>query len=142
MATLAHKLGIEPGHAILLLDPTLATAELLRAECPLAEFFPEHRPGKRFDAAFFWPSTLDGLTTRFATLQRRIIPAGAVWAVIPKKPVAKRLGLALTWEEVQAAGLRTDLVDNKIVSLSADEYATRFVIRTNRRASFERTYEP
>jgi hypothetical protein len=137
MATVAHKLGIEPGHAILLLDPTPATAELLRAECPLAEFFPEHRPGKRYEAAFFWPATLDGLTARFATLQRRIIPSGAIWAVIPKRPVAKRLGLALTWEEMQAAGLRTDLVDNKIVSLSAEEYATRFVIRKDRRSRYE-----
>ena len=60
MATVAHKLGIEPGHAILLLDPTPATAELLRAECPLAEFFPEHRPGKRYEAAFFYALFLRG----------------------------------------------------------------------------------
>lgn len=133
MPTLAHKLGIDPGHAVLLLEPTPASDELLRAECPLVEFFSEHRPAKRYDAVFFWPTSREGLAARFETLQRRIIPSGAVWAVIPKKAAAQSRGITLTWEEMQAAALRTDLVDNKIVSLSAEEYATRFVIRKERR---------
>jgi hypothetical protein len=37
---------------------------------------------------------------------------------------------------MQAAALTTDLVDNKIVSLSDEEYATRFVIRRERRANY------
>jgi hypothetical protein len=136
MATLAQKLGIAPGHTILLLDAPPASAGLLVSECPHAECMSTHHAGRRYDAVFFWPTTGEGLAARFATLQRRIVPAGAVWAVIPKKPIAQRRGIALTWEELQAAGLRTDLVDNKIVSLSAEEYATRFVIRKDRRARY------
>jgi hypothetical protein len=136
MATLAQKLGIAQGHTILLLDAPPASAALLGAECPHAECFSEHRPGRRYDAVFFWPTALDGLAARFATLQRRIVPAGAVWAVIPKKASAQSRGITVSWEEMQAAGLQSDLVDNKIVSLSAEEYATRFVIRKDRRARY------
>jgi hypothetical protein len=70
---------------------------------------------------------------RFATLQRQIISDGAIWVVTPKKAVAQRRGLTLTWEEMQAAALTTDLVDNKNASMTDEEYGTRFVIRKERR---------
>jgi len=38
-----------------------------------------------------------------------------------------------TWEQMQAAGLQTDLVDNKTVTLNEQDYSTRFVIRKDRR---------
>ncbi len=38
---------------------------------------------------------------------------------------------------MQAAALTTDLVDNKIVSLTGEDYATRFVIRKERRHLYE-----
>jgi hypothetical protein len=56
--------------------------------------------------------------------------------VIPKKPFARARGVELSWEALQAAGLQTDLVDNKIASISDQEYATRFVIRKERRAAY------
>ena len=54
--------------------------------------------------------------------------------VIPKKAVARQRGLSLTWEEMQAAALTTDLVDNKNANMTDEEYGTRFVIRKERRA--------
>ena len=53
---------------------------------------------------------------------------------MPKKAVARQRGLTLTWEEMQAAALTTDLVDNKNASMTDEEYGTRFVIRKERRA--------
>jgi hypothetical protein len=38
---------------------------------------------------------------------------------------------------MQAAALATDLVDNKIASFSAEEYATRLVIRREARHKYE-----
>jgi hypothetical protein len=84
----------------------------------------------------FWPSRLEGLVERFAQLQWQIVPEGAIWAVIPKKPFARARGIAFTWEAMQLAGLQTDLVDNKIATLSAEEYATRFVIRKEHRSRY------
>jgi hypothetical protein len=137
MADLAQKLGLKPGQSICLLGATPEAAQAIRAECDerlggdvtLTETL-ESCP---FDLVFFWPRALEGLAERFAVLQRMIVADGAIWAVIPKKAVARARGLTLTWEEMQAAALTTDLVDNKIASVTDEEYGTRFVIRTARR---------
>ena len=136
MSDLAKKLGIKPGHRVYLLDAPPESAALLREACPPgAQLYDAPFTG-RCDILLFWPSTLEGLVERFAQLQRQIVPDGAIWAVIPKKPFARARGLALTWEALQVAGLQTDLVDNKIASLSAEEYTTRFVIRKEHRSRY------
>jgi hypothetical protein len=132
----ARKLGLKPGQTICLVEAPAASRALLMAECPAGVTLAEAPTGGGFDAVFFWPTTLDGLTERFARLARVISVEGAVWAVMPNKRHAPQWGSSFSWEQMQAAGLRTDLVDNKIVSLSPEEYATRFVIRKDRRASY------
>jgi hypothetical protein len=130
------KLGIKPGHVVWLLDATAATAALLRQACPREVRFYDTLFEGRCDILMFWPARLAGLVERFAELQYRIVPDGAIWAVIPKKPFAQKRGVDFGWSELQAAGLQTDLVDNKIASLSEEEYATRFVIRKDRRGVY------
>jgi hypothetical protein len=136
MSDLAKKLGIKPGHRVCLLDAPAEAAALLHAVCPPDARLYDTSSAERCDILLFWPSTLDGLAERFAQLQRLIVPDGAIWAVIPKKPFARARGIEFTWEAMQLAGLQTDLVDNKIASLSAEEYATRFVIRKERRGTY------
>jgi hypothetical protein len=52
---------------------------------------------------------------------------GAIWVVVWKKPfLADR---ASSWEELQEAMLETGWVDNKILSLGEEVYATRYVRR-------------
>jgi hypothetical protein len=54
-------------------------------------------------------------------------PDGAVWVVVWKKA---HLSLdAPSWDEAQAALLETGWVDNKILSLGGEVYATRYVRR-------------
>jgi hypothetical protein len=91
---------------------------------------------------FFWPVQLEGLVDLFAHLQHQIQPDGAIWAVLPKQKFARSRGVSLFWEEMQAAALHTDLVDNKVVSLSKEEYATRFVIRKDRRGRYSSFSQP
>ncbi len=136
MSELARKLGLKPGQTICLVEAPAASRALLMAECPAGVTLAEAPTGGGFDAVFFWPTTLDGLTERFARLARVISVEGAVWAVMPNKRHAPQRDISFSWEQMQAAGLRTDLVDNKIVSLSPEEYATRFVIRKDRRARY------
>ena len=137
MASLAQKLGLKLGQTICLLEATPETAQVIRAAC--AEVvggdvtITETLDSAPFDMIFFWPRELEGLAGRFAALQRQIVSNGAIWVVTPKKAVAQRRGLALTWEEMQAAALTTDLVDNKNASMTDEEYGTRFVIRKLRR---------
>ncbi len=137
MASLAQKLGLKPGQVICLLEATPETAQVIHAACEEVVdgdvTITETLDDAPFDLIFFWPRELVGLVERFAMLQRQIVSNGAIWVVIPKKAVARQRGLSLTWEEMQAAALTTDLVDNKNASMTDEEYGTRFVIRKLRR---------
>ncbi|HEY7126874.1 MAG TPA: hypothetical protein VH540_23250 [Ktedonobacterales bacterium] len=132
MADLSTKLGIKPGHRICLLSAPAESAALLKQSCQDASI-EEMTESQRYDLIFFWPTELARLTETFADLQRQIVPSGAIWTIIPNKKHARARGLTFTWEDLQAAALQTDLVDNKIASLSEQEYGTRFVIRKDRR---------
>lgn len=141
---LARKLGLMPGRSVCLLEASPSAEAIVRAACPpgVALVVDASDPGEpahdmaRCDVLLFWPRTLDGLTARLATLQACIAPDGALWIVIPKRAHMRARGVAFTWEEMQSAALGTDLVDNKIASFSDTDYATRFVIRKERRGAY------
>ena len=133
MAELARKLGVKPGYSVALLDAPAASAAIVRASLPEGVAVDVALVAERYDVILIWPVSLEGLSERFAALVHRITPAGAIWVVIPKKPFAAARGIAFSWAEMQAAGLRTDLVDNKECSVTLEEYATRFVIRKQHR---------
>ena len=136
MAELAQKLGIKPGYSVSLLDAPAASAAVVRASLPDGVSVAETPGDDRFDVILFWPTALDGLAERFAALAQRITPDGAVWSVIPKKHFAPSRGITFSWEEMQAAGLQTDLVDNKVCSVTSEDYGTRFVIRKEYRSRY------
>jgi len=131
---LVKKLGIKPGMAVCLLDAPPEAEAAVRGSAAWAVFSSALGEG-RYDTILFWPRQLEGLAERFAELQHRIVPDGSIWAVIPKKKFAARRGVHFTWEEMQVAGLQTDLVDNKVASITEQDYGTRFVIRKERRAA-------
>lgn len=135
MADLTRKLGMQPGQTLYLIDlPPAVEAALRAAAHPGATFIADTEAAAiPCDLIFFAPLALDGLAARLAGLQRRIVPSGAIWIVTPKKRFAANQGITFTWEAMQAAALTTDLVDNKIASLTDEHYATRFVIRKDRR---------
>jgi hypothetical protein len=136
-SNLARKLGLVSGCSILLLDAPAPSAALLHDACPAGVTVAEADAGvEGYDLIFLWLRAADGLVERFAALQWRIVPDGAIWVMLLKKPVARKRGVTLTWEEMQAAALQTDLVDNKIASFSDEEYGTRFVIRRDRRPAY------
>jgi len=145
---LARKLGLKPGHAVCILGASPEGAQAVRAACggeaTLSEKLGRHLHLRRtagavqvgtFDIILFWPRRRRDLEGSFARLQGKIRPDGAIWAVIPKKSSPRSRGLDFAWADLQAAGLTTDLVDNKVASITADEYGTRFVIRKDRRGS-------
>ena len=132
MSDLAKKLGIKPGMAVCLLRAPLEAEQTIREAAPWALYSTALGEG-RYDIILFWPAELDGLAARFAGLQSCIYADGAIWAVIPKSKYAARRGIDFNWEQLQAAGLQTDLVDNKVASITEQDYGTRFVIRKERR---------
>jgi hypothetical protein len=136
MTNLAQKLGIRSGDRVCLLDAPPETAEVLRVVFPPGIIFQEKLGGEPNDIILFWPRRLEGLRERLAALQFHINPQGAIWVVIPKKKFAREQGIDFDWEAMQAAGLQTDLVDNKVATISEQEYGTRFVIRKDQRVKF------
>lgn len=73
------------------------------------------------------------LSLLFRDLEKRIVPAGSLWAVFPKKPYMKELAFPYSWMDVQKAGLSAGLVDNKIAAFSPRLTSIRFVIPVSRR---------
>ena len=132
MADLASKLGIKPGMAVCLLEAPPEAEQVIRQAAPWAGIS-TGLIEPRYDVILVWPSELDGLAEYFAMLQGRIHPDGAIWAVMPKVKYAAGRGVHFNWEQMQAAGLQTDLVDNKVASITDQDYGTRFVIRKEHR---------
>ncbi len=137
MVGLSQKLGIRPGQSVCLLSAAPTAVVLLRRECPEPVSFSHSLGAEKYNIIMFWPTSIAGLDEEFARLQHHIVPDGAIWVVIPKKEFAKARGVELTWAQMQEAALKTDLVDNKSVTFSDEEYATRFVIRKDRRGKYD-----
>ena len=136
MKDLAKKLGIKAGDRVCLLEAPAEAEAAIRQDCPDSVRFTDRLGEERCQVILFWPDELAGLSERFADLQSRIVPDGAIWAVMPKKKYTRQRGIGYTWEELQAAGLQTDLVDNKIASITEEDYGTRFVIRKEHREKY------
>lgn len=133
MPSLAEKLGLLPGKTASMLNPPPEAERTLRAASASGVLLGTGLRRRRYDVIFFWPRTLVGLHQELGRLAARIHPDGAVWVVMPKKLFAARRGIDFSWEAMQAEALKTDLVDNKIAALTQEDYATRFVIRREKR---------
>jgi hypothetical protein len=136
MSSLTQKLGIKPGSRIRLIDAPTEAAQRIRDACPTSEEILEGVTETRCELIFVWPTRRAVLEAVFRQLQSQITQDGAVWAVIPKKQFARQRDVDFSWEELQAAGLLTDLVDNKVASISDEDYGTRFVIRKELRSRY------
>lgn len=90
-----------------------------------------------FDVLLWWPAAIDDLIPQLEKLTYCIKSAGSIWLVIPKRQFAEERGIRFSWAEMQAFALQTDLVDNKTISVSTTDYATRFVIRTQHRYKYQ-----
>ncbi len=133
MPSLEEKLGLLPGKTVTMLNPPAEAEQVLRAASGPGVFLGRGLRRRHYDLIFFWPRTLVGLRREMERLAGRIHPDGAVWVVMPKKAFAARRGIDFNWEAMQAEALKTDLVDNKIAALTDEDYATRFVIRREKR---------
>ncbi len=136
---LSKKFGIQAGQRVCLLNPPDDAIAVLTPTLPEDVQIMVGTAEAQVDIVLFWPQTLHQLAERFAELQLEIVPDGAIWAMIPKKKFAKKRNIDFSWEMMQAAGLETDLVDNKIASFSEQDYGTRFVIRKHLRDKYRST---
>jgi len=127
------KFGVAIDDRILLRNPPPGVREQLLEILPPGVVLLEASGKAPLDLVLWWLQELAGLTDALADLAQSIRPDGAVWLLIAKKKYAAQRGLRFSWQQMQAAALETDLVDNTVASFSETDYGTRFVIRREHR---------
>ena len=125
-----RKLGIKRGDTVAALDAPpfidMLSPALYLMDVELLTSLQENVTP---NVVLYWPQDPAEMAQTFVELRARIHPDGAVWTVIPKKPVADSRGPKVYFDALLAAALPTGLVDNKTLTFSQDEYGIRFVIR-------------
>lgn len=125
------RLGVRPG------SPALRVGDIAAYDRPI-EHLAGHLDRCELELPLRYFAGRYGLVLCFAlepcstdALLRELVRVtnaqGAVWVAVWKRAF-ERAG-APSWEEMQAAGLATGWVDNKVLSLGEQVYATRFMQR-------------
>jgi hypothetical protein len=136
---LAKKLGIKPGHEVVVLG-TAPTGFTAAVELPEgARMFHQLRPGP-IDVLVYFVDRIAELERRFATLSGRMHPAGGLWVAWPKKS-SKRV-CDMTEDVVRRIGLAGGLVDNKVCAIDPTWSGLRLVVRVENRAALEYRSRP
>jgi hypothetical protein len=129
---LPQKLGIKPGHRLLLagapegfLDETLA---------PLPDGVTVLRSARPpVDVAVAFATTFAELRKRFAAAEAALAPNGGLWVAWPKR--ASGVPTELDENLIRDFGLDAGLVDNKVCAVDDIWSGLRFVIRLADRAA-------
>lgn len=124
---LAKKLGIKEGHRVALIHAPLDFSSTL-AGLPAGVTLQTDLEGReRLDVILFFTDQRTDLVKRFASLQKRLTPAGGLWIAWPKK--ASGVPTDLTEDVIRAVGLESGLVDNKVCAIDETWSGLRFVFR-------------
>ncbi len=134
---LAEKLGITENSQICVVDAPEDFVKDFVTHMPESVRVTDYIGLRGFDLILWWPQTIAGLEHQLSKFTYCIKPAGSIWLVIPKRQFATERGITFSWAELQAYALQTDLVDNKTVSISNTDYATRFIIRAQHRYKYK-----
>ena len=119
---LAVKLGIKPGHRVLL----VAAPDGFGLDVPAAEL--HRRAGARpYDVVLAFVRDRRDLQRRLAALQPRLTPPGALWFAWPKR--ASGVPTDLDENVLRDVVLPTGLVDTKVCAIDPTWSGLRFVLR-------------
>ncbi len=129
MSEFVTKLGIKESQTVVVLDEESELFRRLSLEFPSSVTLQKRILGIPVDMIIIRIMQKVEYGQLFQRLRRAIKPDGAVWAVIQKKSVALKKGGNVFWDELMEGVLKTDLVDNKTLSFSDEEYGTRLVVR-------------
>jgi hypothetical protein len=122
---LVQKLGIKPGHRLLLKQPPpdfLATLGELPEDVTLAK-----STAGQVNVAILFVQSFADLKKHFAALADRLVANGALWVCWPKK--ASRVETDLDENVVRHHGLEVGLVDVKVCAIDEVWSGLKFVIR-------------
>ena len=124
---LPKKLGIKPGHTLVILD---APADFDTLLTPLPDDITigrNLRVKSPIDVAIAFATTSDRLAARVGALRDRIATNGAIWCAWPKR--ASGVPTDITEDVVRQIAFEHALVDNKVCAIDATWSGLRLVIR-------------
>jgi hypothetical protein len=120
---LPTKLGIKPGHRVLLVGAPAGFAI-----GPLDGVDLHHRAGRSpYDVIVVFCTDLRSVERRFASLAARLVGNGGLWVAWPNR--SSGVPTDLDENVVREVGLREGLVDNKVCAVDATWSGLRFVVR-------------
>jgi hypothetical protein len=119
---LPRKLGIKPGHRVLLLGAPDGFALDLPDRATLST-----RASGRADVILAFHRQRAELARRMPALRERMQPAAGLWIAWPKR--AAKVETDLTENVVRALALANALVDNKVCAIDETWSGLRLVIR-------------
>ncbi len=120
---LPRKLGIRPGHRVLLSG---APEPFELGELPGVEL--HRRPGRSpYDVILAFCPDRRTLVRRFEPLSRRLVANGGLWVAWPKQ--SSGIATDLDGNLARDHGLAIGLVDNKVCAIDETWSGLRFVVR-------------
>jgi hypothetical protein len=125
---LVKKLGIKPGHRLVVLDPP---ADLDDTLGPLPDGVTVVRRLATADVVLFFTTGRAALERRRDALGKAVFPDGAIWVCWPKK--AAKVATDMTEDVVREVVLPHGLVDVKVCAVDAVWSGLKVVWRTERR---------
>ncbi len=123
---LPRKLGIKPGHRVLLLGAPDGFEDATLGELPDGVQVARRASGRADVIVSFHDRRAD-LAARLPTLRELMQPAAGLWIAWPKR--AASVPTDLTEDVVRELALTTRLVDNKVAAIDATWSGLRLVIR-------------
>lgn len=136
---LAKKLGIKPGHVVVVTGLVPASFEPSLELPEGARLFRQLRPGP-VDVMVYFVDKVADLEHRLGALLQRLHPAGGLWIAWPKK--ASRRPTDMTEDVVRRIGLAGGLVDNKVCAIDDTWSGLRLVVRVENREAVAYRAEP
>jgi hypothetical protein len=140
---LSKKLGIKPGHVVVVTGDAPASFEGALELPEGARVFRQMRPSP-VDVMVFFVDRVAELERRMGGLLTRMHPAGGFWVAWPKK--ASRSTRArttdITEDVVRRIGLAGGLVDNKVCAIDDVWSGLRLVVRVENREAVAYRAEP
>ncbi len=124
---LPTKLGIKPGHAVVLVDAPSQAAALLAPLPNGVRLRGDLRGREDVDVAVLFCRSQADLRHRFPRVAKRLSRAGGLWVAWPKK--SSGVATDLTDGVVREFGLAAGMVDNKVCAIDETWSGLRFVVR-------------
>ena len=123
---LPKKLGVKPGHRVLILSAPEQFEEITLGELPEGVTVARSARGKADVIVSFHTARAD-LARRMPILRAAMEPAAGLWIAWPKR--ASKVPTDLTEDVVRKLALENVLVDNKVAALDEKWSGLRLVIR-------------